>query len=61
MAAIEAVILYVQLTLGIANPTSADIQKASYDLNGTTTTTTQVATAPTSSNTSGGWDIYEGN
>ena len=62
MALIETVILYCQLTLGIANPTATDIQSASVQLSSGPTTSSYVTATPTTcSNTSGGWDIYEGN
>jgi hypothetical protein len=61
MALLETVILYCQLTLGIANPTATDIQSAELQMSSGSTTTSYVADSPTTcSNTSGGWDIYEG-
>lgn len=60
MAALEAVILYIQLTLGIANPTSTDVQRASSQMHPTGST---YVTAPvlTSGASTTGWDINEGN
>lgn len=61
MALIETIILYCQLTLGIANPTATDIQSAELQMNSGSTTTSVTSSPTDSQNTSGGWDIYEGN
>jgi hypothetical protein len=62
MALIETVILYCQLTLGIANPTTTDIQSAQVKLSSSSTTTSYVTSSPTTcSSTISTWDINEGN
>ena len=60
MALIETIILYCQLTLGIANPTATDIQSAELQMN-SGSTTTSVTSSPTGSEAVSGWDIYEKN
>ena len=63
MAALETIILYVQLTLGIANPTTTDIQRASATLDSSSSYTyvTSGETSTTCSNSTGSWDVLEGN
>jgi hypothetical protein len=61
MALIETVILYCQLTLGIANPTTTDVQSAQIKLSSGSTTTSYVTAAPTTSNTISTWDVNETN
>lgn len=64
MALLQTVIVYCQLVLGIANPTSADIQTAQARI-APTQTTTQYVTSTSSpivtQATTSGWDIQEGN
>jgi hypothetical protein len=62
MALLETVILYCQLTLGIANPTATDIQSAELKMSSGSTTTSYVTDSPiTCSTSTTGWDINEGN
>lgn len=63
MALLETVILYCQLVLGIANPTSSDIQSAEVQLSSGSTTTSYVTSSPTGDcvSSTGSWDINETN
>jgi hypothetical protein len=64
MALLETIILYCQITLGIANPTCTDIQLAEQQLmTSSTSTSTMYVTSGTTtdSKSATGWDINEGN
>lgn len=77
MFALEAILLYIQLTLGITDPTQDQIDRSSLQMNNDASGTYSYFESsgytdadgdgaytyeePTSSNTVGGWDYNEGN